>query len=100
MTVSTHRSLSRNHSHPIFKVIVIIAPPQKVAYPFILDLSGYPTQIIFLFVVLVSLILFLPPDTPSIDLKQGFFYLRWEKPHAPRPFRGTYLRLLSALTYS
>lgn len=35
------------------KVIVIIAPPAKVAYPFILDVAGYPEQIINLFVVLV-----------------------------------------------
>ncbi|KAN0135782.1 high-affinity methionine permease [Lactarius tabidus] len=59
--------------HLIVTVIVIIAPPQKVAYPFILDLSGYPTQIIFLFVVLVSVLLFLPPGSPSIDLKTGLF---------------------------
>ena len=37
------------------KVIVIIAPPVKVAYPFILDVQGYPAQIINLFVILVSI---------------------------------------------
>ena len=35
------------------KVIVIIAPPAKVAYPFILDVAGYPEQITNLFVILV-----------------------------------------------
>jgi hypothetical protein len=35
------------------KVIVIIAPPAKVAYPFILDVAGYPQQIINLFITLV-----------------------------------------------
>jgi len=55
--------------HLIVTVVVIIAPPQKVAYPFILDVSGYPLQIIWLFVVL------------------GFFHLRWAKPSAPRPFK-------------
>ncbi len=36
------------------QVIVIIAPPPSVAYPFILDVEGYPGQIINLFIVLVS----------------------------------------------
>ena len=73
VTVSNHTSLSRNRSHSVLcEVIVIIAPPQKVAYPFILDLSGYPFQIIYLFVVLVSILLFLPPD-PTINLKTGLF---------------------------
>jgi hypothetical protein len=35
------------------KVIVIIAPPAKVAYPFILDVAGYPQQIVNLFITLV-----------------------------------------------
>jgi len=55
--------------HLIVTVIVIIVPPQRVAYPFILDVSGYPVQIINLFVIL------------------GFFYLRWKKPNTPRPFK-------------
>ena len=59
VTVSTHRSVSQNRSYFVLcEVIVIIAPPQKIAYPFILDLFECPTQIVFLF-VLVSLILFL-----------------------------------------
>lgn len=37
----------------LLQSIVIIGPPPSVAYPFILDLEGYPGQIISLFVVLV-----------------------------------------------
>ncbi|EIW54674.1 high affinity methionine permease [Trametes versicolor FP-101664 SS1] len=55
--------------HLIPSVIVIIGPPSSVAYPFILDLQGYPGQIISLFVVL------------------GLFWLRYSKPNAPRPFK-------------
>lgn len=55
--------------HLISTIIVIIAPPLSVAYPFILDVAGYPAQIINLFVIL------------------GLFYLRWKKPHSPRPFK-------------
>ncbi len=36
------------------QVIVIIAPPPAIAYPFILDVQGYPQQIVNLFVVLVK----------------------------------------------
>jgi len=61
--------------HLITTVIVIVAPPLAVAYPFILDVSGYPQQIINLFVVL------------------GLFYFRWKKPHFLRPFKGTSVRL-------
>ncbi|KAI0063740.1 high affinity methionine permease [Artomyces pyxidatus] len=55
--------------HLIPSVIVIIAPPPTVAYPFILDIEGYPQQIINFFIII------------------GLFYLRWKKPHIPRPFR-------------
>jgi len=55
--------------HLIPSVIVIIAPPPQVAYPFILDVAGYPAQIINLFIII------------------GFFYLRWTKPQLPRPFK-------------
>ncbi|KAH9038786.1 amino acid transporter [Lactarius pseudohatsudake] len=55
--------------HLVVTVIITIAPPQKVAYPFILDVSGYPFQIINLFVIL------------------GLFYFRWKRPHTPRPFK-------------
>ncbi|KII96168.1 hypothetical protein PLICRDRAFT_240172 [Plicaturopsis crispa FD-325 SS-3] len=55
--------------HLIPSVIVIIAPPPDVAYPFILDVEGYPTQIFNLFTV------------------AGLFWLRWRKPNAVRPFK-------------
>ncbi|KAH7887208.1 amino acid transporter [Phlebopus sp. FC_14] len=56
--------------HLIPSVIVIIAPPPNVAYPFILDVEGYPQQIINFFIVI------------------GLFWLRWKKPEVPRPFKG------------
>ncbi|KAG1860073.1 amino acid transporter [Suillus subluteus] len=56
--------------HLIISVIVIIAPPPNIAYPFILDVEGYPQQIINFFIVI------------------GLFYLRWKKPDAVRPFKG------------
>ena len=37
------------------QLIVIIGPPPAVAYPFILDIEGYPGQIINLFIILVRL---------------------------------------------
>jgi len=55
--------------HFIPSIIVIIAPPPSVAYPFILDVEGYPGQIINLFIVV------------------GLFYLRWKNPNAVRPFK-------------
>ncbi|KAF8878903.1 amino acid transporter [Gymnopilus junonius] len=55
--------------HLIPSVIIIIAPPPAVAYPFILDVEGYPGQIINLFIIL------------------GLFWLRWKKPNAHRPFK-------------
>ncbi|TFY64040.1 hypothetical protein EVG20_g6076 [Dentipellis fragilis] len=56
-------------AHLIMTVIVIIAPPPNVAYPFILDVQGYPLQVIYLMVVL------------------GLFWLRWTKPEIVRPFK-------------
>ncbi|KAL6306436.1 amino acid transporter [Sparassis latifolia] len=50
--------------HLIPSVIIILGPPPSVAYPFILDVEGYPGQIINFFVVI------------------GLFWLRWHKPHA------------------
>ena len=38
------------------KVIVILGPPMNVVYPFVLDVQGYPTQIISFFVVIVCLL--------------------------------------------
>ncbi|KIJ12536.1 hypothetical protein PAXINDRAFT_117997 [Paxillus involutus ATCC 200175] len=55
--------------HLIASVIVIIAPPMNVAYPFVLDVQGYPQQIINFLVVV------------------GLFWLRWKKPHLHRPFK-------------
>lgn len=55
--------------HLIPSVIVIIAPPPNIVYPFILDVEGYPQQIINFFIVI------------------GLFYLRWKKPNAVRPFK-------------
>ncbi|KAH9836156.1 high affinity methionine permease [Rhodofomes roseus] len=55
--------------HLIPSVIVILAPPPNIAYPFILDVEGYPSQIINLFVVI------------------GLFWLRYRKPNAHRPFK-------------
>lgn len=55
--------------HLIPSVIIILGPPPSIAYPFILDIEGYPGQIINLFVVI------------------GLFWLRWHKPHALRPFK-------------
>ncbi|KAF8549793.1 amino acid transporter [Imleria badia] len=53
----------------ITSVIVILGPPMNVAYPFILDVQGYPIQIISLFVVI------------------GLFWMRWKRPDIPRPFK-------------
>ncbi|KAI0687550.1 high affinity methionine permease [Earliella scabrosa] len=55
--------------HLIPSAIVIIAPPPEVAYPFILDVEGYPQQIINFFIVI------------------GLFWLRYRKPNVPRPFK-------------
>ncbi|KAG2055913.1 amino acid transporter [Suillus hirtellus] len=55
--------------HLIPSVIVIVAPPPNIVYPFILDVEGYPQQIINFFIVI------------------GLFYLRWKKPGAVRPFK-------------
>ncbi|KAJ6504667.1 amino acid/polyamine transporter I [Mycena vitilis] len=55
--------------HLIPSVIVIIAPPPSVAYPFILDVEGYPQQIINFFIVV------------------GLFWLRYKEPNAHRPFK-------------
>ncbi|KAI0353858.1 hypothetical protein OH77DRAFT_1522103 [Trametes cingulata] len=55
--------------HLIPTVVIIIAPPPAVAYPFIVDVEGYPSQIINLFIVI------------------GLLWLRWRKPHLPRPFK-------------
>ncbi len=50
-------------------MIVIIAPPPAVAYPFILNVEGYPQQIFNFFIVI------------------GLFWLRYTKPNVHRPFK-------------
>ncbi|KAG9318051.1 amino acid transporter [Chiua virens] len=55
--------------HFTVSVIVILAPPMNIAYPFILDVEGYPAQIIYLFVVM------------------GLFWMRWKRPGVHRPFK-------------
>ncbi|KZT07117.1 amino acid transporter, partial [Laetiporus sulphureus 93-53] len=55
--------------HLIPSVIIILAPPPSVAYPFIIDVEGYPSQIINFFVVV------------------GLFWFRWKRPNAKRPFK-------------
>ncbi|KAJ8508655.1 hypothetical protein ONZ45_g9104 [Pleurotus djamor] len=68
--------------HLIPSIVVIIAPPPEVAYPFILDVEGYPQQIINLFIIC------------------GLFWLRYRKPNAARPFKGSFsLTLLPAAIF-
>ncbi|KAI0660293.1 high affinity methionine permease [Cubamyces menziesii] len=55
--------------HMLISAIVIIAPPLAVAYPFVLDVETYPGIIVSLLVVV------------------GLFWLRWRKPHLPRPIK-------------
>ncbi|KAF8549469.1 amino acid transporter [Imleria badia] len=55
--------------HLIPSVIVILGPPTQVVYPFILDVEGYPSQIINFFIVI------------------GLFWMRWKRPDIPRPFK-------------
>lgn len=55
--------------HFIPSFIVIVAIPFGDAYSFILDVEGYPSSIINLFVVI------------------GFFWLRYSQPNLARPFR-------------
>jgi len=55
--------------HFIPSFIVIIAIPFGDAYSFILDVEGYPSSVINLFVVI------------------GLFILRWKAPDLPRPFK-------------
>jgi hypothetical protein len=77
------------------EVIFIVAPGLSVAYPFILDVTGYSGQIINLFVILVRVLPLLSsfPRLLLIAFNQGLFYLRWKKPHLPRPFKGNPVRL-------
>lgn len=47
------QSRAENWYQLVSQLIVILGPPPAVAYPFILDVEGYPQQIINLFIVLV-----------------------------------------------
>jgi hypothetical protein len=95
-TVSNYVLVSQFMSFFI-EVIVIIAPPLSVAYPFILDVASYPAQIVNLFVILVRVfpLLSSSPQLLLTIFEQGLFYLRWKKPHLPRPFKGTPIQLHS-----
>ncbi len=53
------------------KVIVILAPPPDVAYPFILDVEGYPQQIINFLIVIVRLLYTL---AIIIDFDMMYYY--------------------------
>lgn len=55
--------------HFIPSLIVIVAIPFGNAYNFIIDLEGYPASVLNFLVV------------------SGLFYLRFDKPHAARPFK-------------
>lgn len=53
------------------QIIVVVAPPLNVAYPFILDISSYPIQIIDLFVILVREIQLVLSPATSHRLRKG-----------------------------
>ncbi len=59
--------------HFIPSFIVIVAIPFGDAFNFIVDVEGYPSSVLALFVVV------------------GLFILRWEQPNAPRPFKVWYV---------
>ena len=93
-TVSNHALASHFLISFSMEVIVIIAPPLSVAYPFILDVAGYPSQIINFFVVLARVFPCLATPSSSYRFfEQGLFYLRWKKPHLPRPLKGNPFQL-------
>jgi hypothetical protein len=70
------------------QAIVIIAPPPEVAYPFILDVEGYPQQIINFFIVIVRA--YCSPFVHDFirHFYQGLFWLRYREPNTHRPFKG------------
>ncbi|KAF8437551.1 amino acid transporter [Boletus edulis BED1] len=55
--------------HLIPSVVMILGPPPRIVNAFILDVEGYPTQIINFFIVI------------------GLFWMRWKRPDIPRPFK-------------
>ncbi|GAA5859185.1 hypothetical protein JCM5353_006364, partial [Sporobolomyces roseus] len=56
--------------HLIPSLVIILGPPAKIAYPFILDVEGYPGQIIALLVT------------------GGLLYLRLKQPERKRPIKA------------
>jgi hypothetical protein len=56
-------------------VIIIIGPPPSVVYPFILDVEGYPQQIINFFIVVVSFFYFYEIGIETYD-RLVFGFLR------------------------
>lgn len=75
------------------QVIVVVAPPLNVAYPFILDVSSYPIQIIDLFVILVREIQLVLSSATSHRLRKGSVLSPLEKaafsPTVQRHFYST-----------
>ncbi|PPR00317.1 hypothetical protein CVT24_004604 [Panaeolus cyanescens] len=78
--------------HLIPSIIVIIAPPPEVAYPFILDVEGYPAQIINVFIVLVTEnslpLLNLIQHSPYIALNQGIVLAPMEEAPSTQAFQS------------
>ena len=73
------------------QVIVVVAPPLNVAYPFILDVSSYPIQIIDLFVILVREIQLVIFSATSHRLRKGSVLSPLEKaPFSPTVQRHFY----------
>ncbi|KAI6027038.1 amino acid transporter [Pisolithus marmoratus] len=75
--------------HLIPSVVVILVPPMSVAYPFILDIGGYPMQIISFFIVIVHSpsALFRSIVGRGSQNAAGSSLSALEKPHLERPFK-------------
>ncbi|GAA5919661.1 hypothetical protein JCM1841_005213 [Sporobolomyces salmonicolor] len=76
--------------HLIPSLIIILGPPAKVAYPFILDVEGYPGQIINLCKPALRMHPCLYDSLTSHSVAVvvlGLFYLRFRHPHLTRPFK-------------
>jgi amino acid transporter len=69
--------------HYIPTVLVIVLPPSKDIYSFILNVEGYPAQLV------------------SLALGIGLIWLRYDRPDLKRPFKawipGVVLRILLSL---
>ncbi|GAA6060144.1 hypothetical protein JCM10212_001441 [Sporobolomyces blumeae] len=68
--------------HLIPSLIIILGPPAKIAYPFILDVEGYPGQIIALLIT------------------GGLLWLRYRHPETKRPIRAWLPAILFYLVVS